>query len=208
MPRGGTCYETVAASATADDNVTYAVVYGATNASDITAYRPNEHGMIDLSMVAGNPSAEFILRDGNRGLERFANIETTVALYNATHYYSRLYPDDAELMVTNSSLADGTGSAAHPNSHGRPNSAIDFRYLDENGQRLRGPTAAARADAGRMRDLFDAFEASGFNQSVSGRPRDFGTGPINVNSERGQRLIQQHQNHGHVGIVARLRRRR
>lgn len=145
MPRGGTCYETVAASATADDNVTYAVVYGATNASDITAYRPNEHGMIDLSMVAGNPSAEFILRDGNRGLERFANIETTVALYNATHYYSRLYPDDAELMVTNSSLADGTGSAAHPNSHGRPNSAIDFRYLDENGQRLRGPTAAARA---------------------------------------------------------------
>jgi RHS repeat-associated protein len=207
-PEGATCYETVAASVTADDNRTYAVVYGAANASDITAYSPNEHGMIDLSMVAANPSAEFILRDGTRTVERFASVETAVGLYNATEYYSRLYPDDAEIMVTNSSLADGTGSAAHPRSHGRPNSAIDFRYLDENGRRLQGGAAAANADAGRMTDLFDAFEASGFNQSVSGRPRDFGTGPINVNTDRGRQLIRQHQNHGHVGIVPRLRRRR
>lgn len=206
-PEGGTCYETVAAQVTADDNDTYAVVYGATNATDITAYRPNEHGMIDLSMVAGNPSAEFILRDGNRGIERFANIETTVALYNATEYYSRRYPDDDKVMVTNTSLVDGTATHYHPNSHGKPNSAVDFRYLDGNGKTLRGPTASANADVSRTRHLFNAFEASGFNQSVSGRPRDFGTGPRAGNPRYGK-LVVDHKNHGHVGIVARLRRRK
>ena len=211
-PEGGTCYETVAASVTADDDVTYAVVYGANGSDDINAYRPNEYGMIDLRVIATNPSAEFGVRREPTD-ERFANVETTVALYNATEYYSRLYPDDAEITVSAASLRDGTGSPIHPRSHGAPNSAIDFRYLDGNGQMLQGAAAAANADATRMTRLFDAFRASGFNQAVSGRPQAFGTGPMRRANETEQqrnarlRMIGQHQNHGHVGIVARLRGR-
>ena len=45
----------------------------------------------------------------------------------------------------------------------------------------------------------------GFNQSVSGRSIFFRTGPKDVTSPNGRALVEQHQNHGHVGIVERLR---
>lgn len=206
-PEGATCFDSVAAVVTGDDNVTYAVVYGSSNASDITAYTPNQHGMIDLAVLETHADAEFVTRDGRRGVERFANLETAVALFNATLDYSEDYPDDDRVMVTNASLFDGTAQPVHRVSHGRPNSAIDFRYLNNRGRSLQGMGAAANADPERMRQLFDRFDENGFNQSVSGRPRDFGTGPRPGNP-RYARLVAAHQNHGHVGIVARLRPRR
>jgi RHS repeat-associated protein len=206
-PQGGTCHESVA-SVVNLNRTNYAVVYGSNNAQDITAYAPNQDGMIDLSVLDNHHNAQFGVRDGNQNSERYTNAETAATLFNATRDYADQYPQDANIVITAASQIDGTGSAAHPNSHGQPNTALDFRYMDAQGRPIRNAAAAAMADVNRTSDLFDFFRDQGINQTVSGRPRDFGTGPANVNTPRGRQIVAAHQNHGHVGIVARLRGRR
>lgn len=195
-----TCYEKIAVAVGGE-----LVVYGSENERDVTGHNVNRAGVIDLAELAANHDTAFVVRDGTRNRERFATPEAAAALFNATADYASRYPRDDLLVITASSLATGRGGPSHLQSHGRPNAAIDFRYINAEGIALRGRTAAGDADPARMGALFNALRAAGFNQTVSGRPADFGTGPVDVNSRRGREIIQGHQNHGHAGIVERLR---
>jgi RHS repeat-associated protein len=201
--QGQTCYNTVAASIG-----TSVRVYGSNNSGDISNYDSNDHGVVDLNAVAGQHNAAFEVNGGANNDDRFTTSETAAAFFNGTAAYAAAHAGDARIVVTSASLADGTGHALHRVSHGTPNSAIDFLYLDAQGHTLRGAQAATNADATRMTALFDNLMTSGFNQSVSGRPTDFATGPPNPDSDYGRGLVRAHQNHGHVGIVDRLRPRR
>lgn len=206
-PQGGICYQSIAAVVNIN-NTHQAVVYGSNDANDITVYAPNQDGMIDLSILDNHHNAQFEVRDGVDNNERYANAETASGLFNAARDYQDRHQGDDRIIVTSASLIDGRGGPAHRVSHGHPNSAIDFRYINNQGRAVRGNSAAANADHNRMRDLFGLFVNQGFNQTVSGRPADFGTGPINANTDSGREIVADHQDHGHVGIVARLRQRR
>jgi hypothetical protein len=192
------CYDTIAASIGKDLRI-----YGASNQNDITNYTANKYGMIDLAQVAGNDDARFSLKGGI--VDHFTSSEAAAALFNATSEYSALHPRDDQLVITSASLESGKGSSLHPTSHGIPNAALDFRYFDRQGKGLIGPTAASQADAGKTFFLFNSLNYWGFNQTVSGRPVFFGTGPKDVSTPIGQEMVRQHQTHGHVGIVERLR---
>ena len=181
------------------------VIYGSNNSQDITTVNANQSGVVDLSDVENQHDADFNVKDGASNAERFTSPEAAAGLFNAARDYAYQYEGDAQIVVTGASLSDGTGAPAHAVSHGSPNAAIDFRYMDANGQPIQSATAAQQADATRVQALFGSFAGYGFNQTVSGRPAEFGTGPVDVNSAGGQRLVRDHQSHGHVGIVPRPR---
>jgi len=192
--KGKTCYESVAAALKGAVRV-----YGSQNAKDIKDYSPNRNGMIDLAEMASNDDSHFSILRGAKDPDRFTTVEAAAALFSATA------EQGASITVTSASLESGRGAWQHPVSHGFPNAAIDFRYLDARAQDLIGDAAASQADVSRMRELFSLFGAWGFNQTVSGRPAAFGTGPKDVMIQTGRALVGGHQNHGHVGIVERLR---
>ncbi len=193
-----TCYERIGASVGGNLRI-----YGASSAEDMTDYVANKNGMIDLNQVAANDDAQFVLKGGI--VDHFASTEASAALFNATSEYAPLHAGDDKIFITSASLESGKGSAAHPRSHGAPNAGLDFRYMDRNGMPLRDSHAASKADVARMFSLFNSFRYWGFNQTVSGRPVFFHTGPQDVSTPQGQKFVEQHQNHGHVGIVERLR---
>jgi hypothetical protein len=191
---GKVCYTSVAAALKGGVRV-----YGSQNAKDIKDYTPNENGMIDLADMASNADSRFSIPGGTKNPDRFTTAEAAAAWFSATAQQS------ASIIIASASLASGKGDPVHPRSHGLPNAAIDFLYSDSSGRALWGPGSASQADAQRMQALFGLTTAWGFNQTVSGRPADFGTGPKDVTSQNGRDLVQQHQNLGHVGIVERLR---
>jgi len=190
-----TCYESVAADVSGNLRV-----YGSNNAQDISNYASNSSGVVDLSKVSSQHDAQFTVKDGSNNDERFTTADASAGLFNTAREYHDQNGGDSKIVVTGASLVDGTGAPEHPVSHGAPNSAIDFRYIGSDGKPLQGPGAASKADPIRMSLLFGLFGVNGFNQTVSGRPADFGTGPHSTGPQS-RKLIHDHQNHGHVGIV-------
>lgn len=190
--RNQTCFETV--SAVIDGQLR---IYGSQDSSDITSFAVNQSGYIDLNQLEQHADAQFEVVAQN---ETFASAADAASIFNIAQSYHSQYPSDARITITSAALKNGTAEDPHQASHGRPNAALDFRYMGENGQPLIGVTAAANASPARNRALFGLFRRAGFTQAVSARPRDFGTGPQN-RGPRGRALMQQHQNHGHAGRV-------
>jgi RHS repeat-associated protein len=190
-----TCYEAIAASLNGNLRI-----YGASSKDDISIYDQNKTHMVDLGEVAANDDSKFSLKNPKMK-DRFTTSEAAAAWFNATYDFASTY-GNTRFVVTAASLENGEGGPLHPDSHGWPNAGIDFRYFDMS---MQTTPSSKSADAGKMFSIFNSAVYWGFNQTVSGRPVFFGTGPKNVHSKDYQKLVNEHQNHGHVGIVERLR---
>jgi RHS repeat-associated protein len=175
-----TCYESV--SAVQGNNL---VVYGSTNAKDVTTIAANENGYVDLSQVAQQHDAGFALKPG---VESFLTLQNASDFFNIVEQYKQENPGGDKLLVLDAGKPDGAGSPPHKTHDlGR---SVDLRYQDANGKNLQGNTAAANAGLDRTRNLVDAAKAHGFNQNYSSRPKDFGT-----------KYAPGHQNHLHLGKI-------
>ncbi len=190
-----TCYESIAASINGNLRI-----YGANSKDDISNYSQNEAHMVDLGEAAANDDSKFSLKNPQMN-DRFTTSEAAAAWFNSTYEFASTYRD-TKFVVTSASLENGKGGPEHADSHGWPNAAIDFRYFNK---KMQTTDSSKSADVGKMFSIFNLAVYWGFNQTVSGRPVFFHTGPKNVHSKDYQRLVNGHQNHGHVGIVERLR---
>jgi len=192
----GTCYESVAA-VVGVNNTNNVVVYGSNNAQDITLYAANESGMIYITGLSRHHDVRFSTAPQQHP-EEYLDPTRAAALFNAARDYHDNHPNDANIVMTAGSAANGrpavdeNGRPIHQ-SHQRGQN-IDLRYMGPNGRPLRGNTAADNADVGRTTDLLDAFanQNAELGAALTGNPARFGLDPI------AERLRLIHRNHMHL----------
>jgi len=160
-------------------------VYGSQSADDVADYTANKKGYISLTALADDPDANFEVK---AGAQSYLSLKNAVGFFNTAEQFGEKYPDSAPLFVTDAGLASGANYPPHA-THGQGR-AVDIRYVDENGNPLRGPSAATDADAGLVGTLVDMAKGNGFNQNYSARPKDFGT-----------QYAPGHENHLHLGTT-------
>jgi hypothetical protein len=159
----------------------------------------NENGLIDLSVMATHPDSQFESAAGPANdPETYLNPTNAAALFNATRMYHDAHPNDDRVVVTGASNSEGE-SALDSNGapiHGthRNGENIDIRYIDANGQSIRGPNAYALADPLRMSSLWGAFRSQtpGLGDVYTGNQARFGLPTIS------KKLENQHKNHFHL----------
>jgi RHS repeat-associated protein len=160
-------------------------VYGSGSEDDITNYKANKNGNIDLNDLAENNDSNF---DVKSDAHSYLSLKNAAAFFNTAEQYGEAYPDDKPLFVTDAGKANGANFPPHK-THGQGRSA-DIRYMDENGNPLQGKNAATDADDDRISTLVDIAKDNGFNQNYSARPKDFGT-----------QYAPGHDNHLHLGTT-------
>jgi RHS repeat-associated protein len=193
-PEGATCYESIAVA-----NESSVLIYGSRDQNDLTMELANENGLIDLSVMATHPDSQFESAAGPANdPETYLNPTNAAALFNATRMYHDAHPNDDRVVVTGASNSEGE-SALDSNGapiHGthRNGENIDIRYIDANGQSIRGPNAYALADPLRMSSLWGAFRSQtpGLGDVYTGNQARFGLPTIS------KKLENQHKNHFHL----------
>lgn len=175
-----TCYESVSV---VQNNTLY--IYGSWGRTDVTLITANDQGYIDLSQVAQQHDANFVIK---AGASPFVSLETANGFFNTTAEYHEQHPDAQKFVITDAGKADGSPLPPHKTHDlGR---SIDLRYQDPSGRNLRGGTAAERADVAHTRELVGMANSAGFNQNYSARPKQFGT-----------TYAQGHADHLHLGKI-------
>src|SRR5689334_11142744 len=112
--------------------------------------------------------------------------------------YHDAHPNDEKIVVTGGSNAagqsalDANGARIHGTHRNGEN--IDIRYMDANGQSIRGPNAYSQADPQRMASLWGAFRSQtpGLGDVYTGNQKMFGLPAIS------KKLEKQHQSHFHL----------
>lgn len=195
-PRGGTCYEAVAANMG-----TGVRVYGSRNADDVTNYQANENGVVDVRALSGHHNAEFIVADGQNVPEEFLKTGSATALFNVAKYYSEVYPNDDELVFTAGAARTGRpgickGSPCHG---GHAGVDIDLRYMGSDGRPIQSESAYATADIGRTNFLVKVFQDNSHPYSYTGDDSRFGRPDDSPNYIDGAEYVHRH--HLHVGLT-------
>jgi hypothetical protein len=165
-------------------------VYGSKDEEDVTNYRANKSGMIDMRDVAKHHDAEFVVKSGaNRP---FLNPTTGSALFNVAHLYHQLHSQDEKLMMTAGSTATGGGGGPHT-SHKQGNN-IDIRYMGTDGRTIQSRVASELADVDRTIALTKLFKEqnAGLGAAITGNPPRFGLPDI-----QNQKLKNGHRDHMH-----------
>jgi len=191
--QGQTCYDVVVF--TSPDNLR---IYGSNNAQDITTYRANADGMINLRALSAHHDANFVVADGQNVPEEFVSSNTAGHLFTVTRNYGKEFPGDEKIVFTAGSASNGRPGNCNgaPCHRGHQGNEMDFRYMGENGRPLRGDDAATSADLRRTEFLIRNFRNTGFAESFTGDTDRLGSSPASARTER------IHRNHLHIGVPA------
>jgi RHS repeat-associated protein len=193
---GSPCFNTVASVIGTDFRV-----YGLGSDRDIQNYPASSNGLIDVDYVANHSYAMYQSSQTPGQEENFLGLNQAAALFNTAEAYHQVYPNDANLVFTGGSTAQGS-SALNPAS-GRPlhrqshlnGRNIDLRYMDENGQPLIGNHAAGNGDVNRTIFLLMEMAAqpnANLRSLITGEPARYGLGPLDPV------IRNRHLNHMHL----------
>ncbi|MFM8440715.1 MAG: RHS repeat domain-containing protein [Acidobacteriota bacterium] len=195
--RGRECWTAVAFNAGPSVRI-----YGSIGAADITSYRVNNFGQIDMeTLLAHHDSRVSSVARSQNIPETFLSSDAATALFNIGIRYREKFPEDSKLVFTNGNTSSG-GPCVYPSGRpchlGHRGNDFDLRYMGPDGEAIIGGSAFKSADPARNRFLIKAFRALGFHESFSGDSAIFGTNPASKRTER------IHANHLHIGVFDNL----
>ncbi len=199
-PKKATCRVSVAIYTKNGD----LVVLGSRGAKDITTYKANKYGMVDVREVSKHHNAAFVFEAARlgpctkaNGCEPYLSAKSASALFNVALRYMALYTRvglrDAKLSMSSGSFYDGTTDRKSKGSHRRGNN-IDLRYMGSNGLVLKGDKASQLADVGRTKKILELFrnENADLDSMITGHPARFGLQDLS------EKLKSIHRNHLHM----------
>lgn len=197
-PDGTLCF-TALALENVDGNLN---VYGSKGAKDISEFEANKDGQIDVRELSQHDDARFIVAGGQNVPEEFLSVNAAGSLFNISELYHQEYSTDDKLVFTAGNASDGKpgNCGGKPCHSGHRGGDIDLRYMDPNGNALRGDNAYKNADVGRTKWLINAGNEFGFNYSYSGDETRFGR--FDRTPTYRDRTEKVHRHHLHIGRTA------
>ncbi len=173
-------------------------VYGSKGADDITGYKSNKDGQIDVRELSTHHDAQFIVADHQNIPEEFLSVNAAGNLFNIAELYSQEFKDDDKLVFTAGNLANGKPC---PGCHsGHRGNDIDIRYMGKDGKPLTGDNAYKNADVNRTKWLINAGKSFGFLYPYTGDDGRFGLPDRSPKWRDDTEKVHRH--HLHIGKTA------
>ena len=167
-------------------------IYGSGGRNDIKVIRPPMASqLIDVNDIANHPDSS--LKNDQSIYEDYLSATNAAGLFSVSVGYRSMYPEDGPLSFSGGSYANGgrVEKGRGPNSHRNGNN-FDLRYMDANGQAIKGnPDAATLADPGRVKTIIRLAGTYGLGGAVTAYPNRFGGIPA------GPLTRANHMNHIH-----------
>jgi hypothetical protein len=165
-------------------------VYG--SAGNVSTYSANDYGMVNMRDVAANPDSSFVVADGQRLPEEYLNLmqqlTRTISRRTVHGLIRTIVSSFLRRLHTNwgSSMGSCQKRKRRALRGHRGGQDADWRYMDPNGQDLRGPSASANGDPGRGSAVVNSV---GRQNAITGDSAKYGSTPVSDPVRR------QHLNH-------------
>jgi hypothetical protein len=181
-----------------NDGSNVRVEISGSDSKDTKLYQANKSGMIDVRDFSGHPAAKFVVADGQNVPEEFLSTKAAASLFNVAQKYSETYLSDVKLVFTAGSASNGKpgmcGTEPCHKSH-QQGSCVDVRYMNGNGQDIKGDTAYSFADVGRTVWLIKAFGNDGLTRVYTGDNSRFGLPDSTPKSRSALEVVHRHHLH-------------
>jgi hypothetical protein len=181
-----------------NDGLSVRVEISGSDSKDTKVYKANKSGMIDVRDFSGHPAAKFVVADGQNVPEEFLSTRAATSLFNIAQKYSDVYASDVKLVFTAGSASNGKpgmcGTEPCHKSH-QQGSCVDVRYMNGNGQDLKGDAAYSSASVERTVWLIKAFGKDGLTKVYTGDNSRFGLPDSTPKSRSALEVVHRHHLH-------------
>jgi len=152
---------------------------------DVSVYKANANGYVNVRRIAQQPDARFSFKKGSHS---YLNPIAAADMYNTFSDYFKAYPGDSDFLLTDAGISTGKNWGRHrTHNFGR---SFDIRYKDAAGANIQNPNASGLADPKRMRTLLDIAKGHNFDQNYAGP---------GMESIGATKILSDHSNHSHIG---------